>query len=845
MTTFSEHTPTLPIAAIKAELPLAWVLLRYGVTPERAPDGRLVCPCPFHDDAEPSFAIYDAGGSEKAGCWSCADKGSGDVLDLVGWLEGTADVAKKRARASELVAEFRDDATWAARRDAFRPVARPKASPDEVAEYVRDAQALVRDHDDTAIRRLIAWKRDGTVHGDGSVDEPEPGWLAVGRDYLVNVWGLGAEDDHRVVIPHIGIDGSVHGAKTRAYWSKGAFAGSSLNRLYGEWMLGIEGRQNLPVLLCEGESDTWCAYAVLYPSYNVLGLPSGASATPRREWLEQLSGRDVILGFDGDEPGRQATEKWALNLSGVARSVAVVPVPAGRDLAKLPSIPTAVAMAEVQPSRDALLAEAMDALESTDVGRERRDRWNGELLAALFSDRYRYHRERERWYFFDGRRWVKDDRRASRASRAVWALADWLAAKADQLAESDAELAEAVRTRASMLNDNSMVRRTLEAAQVTDAMGAGQADFDRDPWLLNLLNGTLDLQTGQLRPHDPRDLITKVSPIEHDPSARSAAWETFLRDVLPDDAEREYAVAVLGASLVGEPLGERSFVNVWGAGGAGKSTLADAVLSALGDYGTTLGVDTLSKSRYGRNTAAASPDLVQLEGARLVVVEEVPEARQANTALIKQLTGGGNFIRARDLHEGEIGFRAQFLLLVLGNHRFVMGSDTGGAMQRRTVMLHLRHAKPEGERDPALALELRDPTRSGAAILNTLLGGLRRARAGGLVMPESIRREVGEYYEQEREADPIHSFLDEHWREGGRGLPRADKPKVPGPQVSKLARDHGLISPSGPCTSATTLFKKLRDAFAEKGWEVEQAKGAQGHQVFYGLEPLPPETGGL
>ena len=36
--------------------------------------------------------------------------------------------------------------------------------------------------------------------------------------------------------------------------------------------------------------------------------------------------------------------------------------------------------------------------------------------------------------------------------------------------------------------------------------------FDADPWLLNAPNGTLDLRTGELRPHRREDYITKLVP---------------------------------------------------------------------------------------------------------------------------------------------------------------------------------------------------------------------------------------------------------------------------------------------------------------------------------------------
>ena len=44
-----------------------------------------------------------------------------------------------------------------------------------------------------------------------------------------------------------------------------------------------------------------------------------------------------------------------------------------------------------------------------------------------------------------------------------------------------------------------------------------QEELDRDPWLVNCQNGTLDLRTGRLKDHDPSNLITKIIPVDYDP----------------------------------------------------------------------------------------------------------------------------------------------------------------------------------------------------------------------------------------------------------------------------------------------------------------------------------------
>src|SRR5438876_696643 len=76
-------------------------------------------------------------------------------------------------------------------------------------------------------------------------------------------------------------------------------------------------------------------------------------------------------------------------------------------------------------------------------------------------------------------------------------------------------------------------------------------EFDRDPWKLNVLNGTLDLQTGELRPHRRDDLLTKLAPVAFDPETECPWWEKFLGRVVPDEDDRTFLKQAIGYSLTG------------------------------------------------------------------------------------------------------------------------------------------------------------------------------------------------------------------------------------------------------------------------------------------------------
>jgi putative DNA primase/helicase len=70
--------------------------------------------------------------------------------------------------------------------------------------------------------------------------------------------------------------------------------------------------------------------------------------------------------------------------------------------------------------------------------------------------------------------------------------------------------------------------------------------------LLNTRSGTLDLRTGQLRPHDPCDGITKVTGAAYRPDATATVWSDFLSRILGGDVELEgFLQRFAGLSAIG------------------------------------------------------------------------------------------------------------------------------------------------------------------------------------------------------------------------------------------------------------------------------------------------------
>jgi putative DNA primase/helicase len=147
-------------------------------------------------------------------------------------------------------------------------------------------------------------------------------------------------------------------------------------------------------------------------------------------------------------------------------------------------------------------------------------------------------------------------------------------------AELKEELAKANAVMRWCLKSESAARinAMLDLARSEPGIPILPGDFDRDPWLFNCPNGTLELRTGTLREHRREDLITKLCPTEYRPGAECPAWLAFLDAVFQGDAELiAFLQRLLGLCLTGD-VSEHVLTIFWGGGGNGKSTLVKAII---------------------------------------------------------------------------------------------------------------------------------------------------------------------------------------------------------------------------------------------------------------------------
>ena len=246
------------------------------------------------------------------------------------------------------------------------------------------------------------------------------------------------------------------------------------------------------------------------------------------------------------------------------------------------------------------------------------------------------------WLAWDGKRWNPDctgivEQFAKATARSI------LHEAAD---EPDGDRCKELTSFA--LRAESAVRRSamLRLAQSEPGIPILPDELDRNWWLLNLPNGTLELCDGTLRKHRREDRITKLSPVEYHADAECPTWLQFLADIFRGNvALVNFVQRLLGYCLSGD-TSEQILPIFWGTGANGKSTLIGTMLNMLGeDYAIKAANDFLLAKRTEHPTERAD-----LHGKRLVACVETGEGRRLDETLVKDLTGNDK-IRARRMRE--------------------------------------------------------------------------------------------------------------------------------------------------------------------------------------------------
>lgn len=382
-----------------------------------------------------------------------------------------------------------------------------------------------------------------------------------------------------------------------------------------------------------------------------------------------------------------------------------------------------------QPRPGEDIRNAADALSGEVVSEDR--------VALEFVARHgagiRYDHVAKSWFVYDETRWKRD---------CTFLAFSWARALSRDLAVDDTPSAKKSAGRASF------ARGVEEHASRDQRLAVTGDAWDRNPYLLGTPGGTVDLKSGDLRPAQPADFITKLAAVAPADIADCPRWVRFLDEATGGDAELiVFLQRWAGYCLTGSTA-EQSLCFFYGPGGNGKSVFCNTLQGILGEYAKAASLDTFTASTFDRHPE----ELAVLAGARMVSASETDAGKRWAEARVKSLTGG-DVIRARFMRQDSFEYRPAFKLTILGNHAPTI-ANLDDAIRRRFLIVPFtrRPAVPDPGLEEALRAEW-------PAILRWMIEGALAWQRDGLSRPQSVMDATRQYFEEQ---DVFGQWLDEN-----------------------------------------------------------------------------------
>jgi putative DNA primase/helicase len=276
--------------------------------------------------------------------------------------------------------------------------------------------------------------------------------------------------------------------------------------------------------------------------------------------------------------------------------------------------------------------------------------------------------------------------------------------------------------------------------------------FDRDPDLLNCLNGVVNLRTGSIEKHKPCQYFTYCLPVDYKPDADMSVWNDFVHDSVRDEEMAHFIQKLVGYSFTGH-TNEEKLVYLYGPSRAGKGTFTETLLHLLGEpFATGADFTTFTADRTGDTQ---NFDLAPLKPARFIVASESNVYQKLNSAKVKGVTGGDP-IRCAFKHGTHFTYKPQFTIWLVSNHQ-VNGDPGDDALWTRLLVIEFPHSHV-GEEDTHLKQRLLQPENL-EGVLRWAVEGAMRWYAEGLGTPP---REITRVTKKQRDdQDYVKQWLND------------------------------------------------------------------------------------
>ncbi len=457
-----------------------------------------------------------------------------------------------------------------------------------------------------------------------------------------------------------------------------------------------------------------------------------------------------------------------------------------------------VASFKERPMNEVLMYAPM-----TDLG-------NAERFKAMYTGKAMFITKMNKWFFYDGKRFVED------TCQVVVQMTKELLRKCQELKDQfkDESLQKFFIKHLKKSESNGKVNALLDLAE--SEMPINPDQLDSDPYLFNVLNGTVNLKIGELLTHSGNHKISKLASVNFDPRAACPVFQRFMGEITCGDVDlARYIQKVIGYCLTG--LANEQYLWVLhGLGSNGKTTFIETIKKIIGEYGRSADISTFTykQSEQIRN------DLARLFDARVVTSVEAQEGKRLDESVVKQVTGGDP-VTCRFLFKEHFEYIPKFKLFMVVNHLpHINGTDRG--IWRRIKVIPFA-ASFEGKNKDKDLLQKLDAELSG--ILNWAIQGCLLWQKEGLSEPTAVQAAGKKYQEDE---DTLEDFLSEFTeREAGRSIAASQLFSL----YSERQKEFG---------AKVMSIKVFSQKLAIKG--IEKERGTGGRVYYMGLKEKGPDS---
>lgn len=660
--------------------------------------------CIFHKEDTPSLSIEN---SQKFKCFGCGKQG--DIFDAIKYRENIEDPKEQKKRIEELLG---------LNSGGFKPQSSPGNGK----------------------KKLSACTKESIYSKAEKVYEyrDENGKLSV----LVANYGKG-KDGKKIIRQFSPSE------KTPGVWLNTAKGKEPY--LYRLPELIQAAKEKKPVFIAEGEKDV---ETLREWGYVATTNRNGASSRWREKDNKYFEGLEVFNTPDNDQPGIKHANDIIENLFNIASKITVVKVPGVKDVSDWKQAGGTKEKFEdlVKNSDPVMTIEQktifLPAQAKKDISGEEielfTDFWSSNRFIKAHGNNIKFCALWNKWLIWDGKRWKKDD------SRKIQKLAK-------KTVLDFYRLVPEYENRGDRKKLISHIQRSENISRIRAMIELSESDvpvlpeeLDKNHWTLNCLNGSVNLKTGELKPHRQEDNITKIVNAEYDKAAECPLWLNFLSDIFDkNESLIKFIQKAVGYSLTGDTSEQCIFI-LHGAGRNGKSTFIKTITTLLEEYAQQTPAETLM---IKKNSSSVNNDIARLKGVRLACSVETGENKSFSEVLLKQLTGGDK-IAARFLHAEFFDFNPECKIWLATNHKpNIRGTDP--AIWRRIRLIPFNAVFGEENADFQLPLKLQAEL---SGILKWAIEGCKLWQEEGLGIPEEVKTAVNEY---RNEMDALGSFFED------------------------------------------------------------------------------------